>query len=683
MFPPRTRFELVGIAVLAAACLWSGPAIAKRDISKLHEITNLEDRRSLGNGRLNELLKDDQPETRAAAARALGRIGREESVESLIAALHDSDANTRLEVIFALGQIRSADARDALSRVASSNALQEEREEAVLALGKLSGEGSAEALLPFLSDPAATIRAEAATALATTGDSVAAADLRPLLSDPDPSVRASAAWAAGRLKGRELADDLRPLLNDSDPAVKLAATKATGQIEDAAAVDPLSLLARDPDWRVRVSAADALGRTKKLEALAGLGVLGKDENVHVRTATAAALYDIPFHFKKDDILIPLRKAPEAQVRAATLRPLSVGLEDANYMVEELWLAADDSSLYVIDAAYRTFAEASNRVPETGPMFAWRSASVFYMKGRLVNEECPLREQISAAYWAGSFDTDWSLGELTSVLSQKHWAVTAAALHGLGTMTPKDSTARQNTLETVPRIIGELLEQDPEANEHVDIRLAAAEALGNFDTDASRGILRGLTEDFDHRVRAEAATSLEKLGEPKPDVEAAGQLPGDPEPLDDTYLKSKPGRFTATITTNRGDIVIELLHREAPRTVQSFVNLAGDGFYDGLSFHRVVPNFVIQGGCPIGNGWGDPGYDLRCEYSPLRYERGTVGMAHAGKDTGGSQFFITHSPQPHLNGRYTIFGRVVEGMDVVDAIQVEDDIERVEIKKKLW
>jgi peptidyl-prolyl cis-trans isomerase B (cyclophilin B) len=118
-------------------------------------------------------------------------------------------------------------------------------------------------------------------------------------------------------------------------------------------------------------------------------------------------------------------------------------------------------------------------------------------------------------------------------------------------------------------------------------------------------------------------------------------------------------------------------------VQSFVQLAQSGFYNGLTFHRVVPNFVAQTGCPIGNGWGHPGYRLRCEINRLRYERGIVGMAHSGKDTGGSQFFITHSRQPHLDGRYTIFARVIEGMDVVDSIRVDDRIQRIEIKKKLW
>jgi cyclophilin family peptidyl-prolyl cis-trans isomerase len=124
-------------------------------------------------------------------------------------------------------------------------------------------------------------------------------------------------------------------------------------------------------------------------------------------------------------------------------------------------------------------------------------------------------------------------------------------------------------------------------------------------------------------------------------------------------------------TGRGEFVIALDGKSAPNTVASFLALIRKGFYDGLTFHRVVPDFVVQGGDPRGDGWGGPGYTIRSEWSRLPYERGTVGIAHAGKDTGGSQFFVALSPQPHLNGRYTVFGRVIKGMDAVDSIQPQD------------
>jgi cyclophilin family peptidyl-prolyl cis-trans isomerase len=118
--------------------------------------------------------------------------------------------------------------------------------------------------------------------------------------------------------------------------------------------------------------------------------------------------------------------------------------------------------------------------------------------------------------------------------------------------------------------------------------------------------------------------------------------------------------------------------EAPLTSASFINLARRGYYNGLDFHRVVTNFVIQGGCPRGDGNGGPGYTLRCEIGQKPYGRGAVGMALSGKDTGGSQFFITHTPTPHLDGGYTLFGWVANGMDVVDRIRQGDKIDRIEI-----
>jgi cyclophilin family peptidyl-prolyl cis-trans isomerase len=135
---------------------------------------------------------------------------------------------------------------------------------------------------------------------------------------------------------------------------------------------------------------------------------------------------------------------------------------------------------------------------------------------------------------------------------------------------------------------------------------------------------------------------------------------------------------AILHTRYGKIEIHLDVVETPLTTANFIDLARRGFYDGLTFHRVVPGFVAQGGDPRGDGNGGPGYSIRCEDGERPYARGAVGMALSGKDTGGSQFFITYSPQPHLDGGYTLFGRVADGMDVVDKIRPGDVIERVEI-----
>ncbi len=134
----------------------------------------------------------------------------------------------------------------------------------------------------------------------------------------------------------------------------------------------------------------------------------------------------------------------------------------------------------------------------------------------------------------------------------------------------------------------------------------------------------------------------------------------------------------TIKTGKGNIQVEFFDEDAPKTVANFVKLAHSGFYDNLTFHRVIPNFVIQGGCPRGNGSGGPGYTIPDEINPNKHLAGSLSMAHAGPNTGGSQFFICHSPQPHLDGVHTVFGRTKD-MAVVNAIRQGDKMLKVEIE----
>lgn len=141
-------------------------------------------------------------------------------------------------------------------------------------------------------------------------------------------------------------------------------------------------------------------------------------------------------------------------------------------------------------------------------------------------------------------------------------------------------------------------------------------------------------------------------------------------------------YKVTIQSSRGVMELELYPQHAPKTVNNFVFLSKEGFYDGVSFHRVIGDFMIQGGDPTGTGRGGPGYRFEDELrgNPLKHEKGVISMANAGPNTNGSQFFITHSPQPHLNGKHTVFGKVVKGQEVVDAIQQGDKIERVEVEE---
>ncbi|MBL7891576.1 MAG: peptidylprolyl isomerase [Bacteroidia bacterium] len=142
---------------------------------------------------------------------------------------------------------------------------------------------------------------------------------------------------------------------------------------------------------------------------------------------------------------------------------------------------------------------------------------------------------------------------------------------------------------------------------------------------------------------------------------------------------------AEIHTDKGVMKVEFFEKDAPNTVKNFTDLAKKGFYDGLNFHRVIPNFVIQGGCPTGTGSGGPGYKIKCELTGDNqyHDRGVLSMAHAGRDTGGSQFFICHSRDntSHLDRNHTVFGKVVEGLDVIDQISQGDKIQKIVVIDK--
>jgi cyclophilin family peptidyl-prolyl cis-trans isomerase len=212
------------------------------------------------------------------------------------------------------------------------------------------------------------------------------------------------------------------------------------------------------------------------------------------------------------------------------------------------------------------------------------------------------------------------------------------------------------------------------------RGAALAALAEYGAAAATPTLTEALSDNDWAIRVRAATLLKQL-----DASSDAGLKIRPAPTgrpesayEASRLLTPPVSTHVFIDTDRGTIQVELAVVDAPLSVETFITLARKGFYDGLTFHRVVPDFVIQGGDPRGDGEGGPGFTVRDELGQQPYLRGVVGIALDWEDTGGSQFFITHSPQPHLDGRYTVIGRVISGMEVVDRIQPWDVIRRVRV-----
>jgi cyclophilin family peptidyl-prolyl cis-trans isomerase len=257
--------------------------------------------------------------------------------------------------------------------------------------------------------------------------------------------------------------------------------------------------------------------------------------------------------------------------------------------------------------------------------------------------------------------------LFKALEADDFALRAAAAELIGDTKPSDAVERLTTAYT--RGV---------SDSAYAARAAALAALARYGTDAARVVLHQGLEDRAWPVRLRAAELLRSLGE----ADAAPALPGplrQPASYFDSAELLHP-RFSphAYLETKKGTIEIELNLVEAPVTSQSFIDLARLGFFNGVPLHRVVPNFVVQGGDPRGDGEGGPGFTLMDELSPLPYLRGTVGMALDWRDTGGSQFFVALSPQPQLDAKYTVFGKLVKGQDILDQLSQGDVIDRVRI-----
>jgi cyclophilin family peptidyl-prolyl cis-trans isomerase len=215
----------------------------------------------------------------------------------------------------------------------------------------------------------------------------------------------------------------------------------------------------------------------------------------------------------------------------------------------------------------------------------------------------------------------------------------------------------------------------------DAALSILDALAKQKTAKANEAIKSALDSNDHLIRRRAVALLKANG--VGDFSARiGTVKTSNTAADYERAIARIGKqVRAVVTTTKGSFTIDLLPEAAPLTVDNFVQLAKRGYFNGFPVHRVVPNFVIQDGDPRGDGNGGPGYQIRCEINEVPYERGAVGMALSGKDTGGSQWFVTHSPQPYLDGGYTVFGKVVSGMDVVDNTARGDVIRKIAITER--
>jgi len=631
----------VAVVLFGAACA-TGPDRAIEAEADLRVPDSPVLRERLASGEVNE---------RVRAARAIGRIQSPAYIDALADALGDEDDSVRVAALFALGQLGLFQNRPVDPRAASM-------------------------VRPLLQDDSPAILAAALDALGKLSSTDAAPEIAGFLVHPDPAVRAEAAYALFRLRfaptWRGEADD-PPVLPDeaveglmramADPNVRVrfAATYAFSRYDDARARGALLELLDEPDDQIRLFAVRGLGHVVDDTVVPGLVERLADEAAGVRIEAVGALERSgefgPLETRADD--------PSFHVRAAVARALGGAGSDSS--LELLKRLLNDDSMTVRSAA---IAALSRRSP---PDLMERIAAWS------VDGDWRIR---AAAARSAAASGEAGLEAATSAFEDTDLRVRSAVLDGLaGTGTGDaivsaaiahaDLAIRGTAVPLVAereRLDRLALLNDAYDSSHggdwIELRESIVDALPAIDgSEALIGKIRD--RDDAASVRGKAFAALGEEPPPSPPLAADVRSVWIDLPA--------PSGVEVDLETIHGVMKIAVLSEEAPVHAATFLDRVDRGFYDGLIWHRVVPNFVIQGGDPRGDGWGSGGENLRDEVNTVRYGRGALGMPKAGKDTGGCQLFITHVPTPHLDGNYTIFGQVVEGLEVIDAIEVGDAI----------
>jgi cyclophilin family peptidyl-prolyl cis-trans isomerase/HEAT repeat protein len=645
-------------------------------IERLARILELEDTRS-GSGEIERLLRDPDRGVRRRAALAAGRLADSALVPTLQGLLNDQEVEVRRVAAFALGLVGDRSAVDRLTAaLADSDA--EVRGRSAEALGRIGDARAAGPIARLVVDglpktisrmtvrgddpgnPADTWRVPrlALFALARLGDVAAARHA--LLDGPRPRFDWWAAtWVAMRLESPELRPVLVAAAASDDPRSRALAARGLGALRDASGVELLLPLVRDPDETVAIQALRGLGAIGDARGTAAAAAMLASPSVVVRREALRALAVLPPDLSIRPRLVGLVAERDPWIRAAALGALAHA--DRGDFALVLSGMDPDPVWWVRSALAASLGDVGGEMG-VGVLHAMlRDEDPRVLPGVL--------DGLRRARGRDALDT------LVRHLEHADLGVRTAAAEGIASFGAVGAAAP--LLAAWRRGLGD-------GAGELEARIAAVGALAAQKDEAAKAALAEIAKaDPSRAVRARAALALRELGveAPDPGPEAVerpaldyreAMAPFDPRPGVPLYT---PRAF---VRTRHGTIEIHLDVVETPLTTASFVALARRGFYDGLVFHRVEPGFVVQGGCPRGDGNGGPGYTLRCENARRSYGRGAVGMALSGKDTGGSQFFITLSPQPHLDGGFTLFGQVVAGMDAVDRIQPGDVIEQVEV-----
>ncbi len=625
---------------------------------RLAEVIHEEDRRTLSS-KLTGYLEDNAPEVRARAALAIGRIGGKDSGPLLYEKTQDDVIDVAAAAGFAIGLTGQKEYAAKLLNVAfdlpsAVGAM------AVASAGRLADSSMTEAadlLVGYLDHPSPDVREAACLALFNAGAKSKKAELIGAMSDEsDEIVRAAGLYALARLQVAKAASLFIENLADPDPFVRSTCLRGLARSDSPQAIHYLTIALNDGDPNVAARAVSELRLKDEPEAGAALvKVLRREKDEKLVMELFAALQRQKCAGAIDDARELIDVGPPVNLTAAAARYLAVVQGDRAVNLLDSLSLGDDPYLRAACAEAYGLVGSDKVTPRLAHLF---------------NDDDPMVR--TAAFEAlvklDTANVDFYIGQ---ALADPDRVVTTTALEFI----------KNARLALYLPGLNEMMSSGDELD--VDLRRMLVQVAGAFlshsqdDSNAVLILINGAL-DTEYIVRREAALVYrDVLNEDRLDM-----APPAPTRIGKSEIENAIERYTtnpsAVVTTSKGEFEMELYFDTAPLTVLSFVELVDEGFYEGLSFHRVVPDFVIQGGDPRGDGWGGPPYNIRCEYSSESYRRGTVGIATSGKDTGGSQFFVTLSPQPHLEAHYTVFGQVISGMDIVDRIVRGDLIERIVI-----
>jgi len=695
---------LVSVGTFATTANGQTRSPSKLEAHLYARLMAMTDSRTFDRSLVDSALASSWASLRAASSLAVGQVGSAHGMPGaslLRSLLSDRDNTVASNAAYALGLLRDSAAIPSLAAALKGNP--RVAREAAWALGEIGAPAKAaitSALASPTSDEARTIQLLFAAAKLRP---VPVAAVRSYLAlSNQPSVLYAAVYAIARNRSAAGVRDLITLGTNADllKAYTAEVRRGVGAPRSLSpSINPTAdayVLENVGCERARAELARGLAKSAAGDSLGEMAVavllaLVDDPHPHVRINAVRSLST--YGIKGRAAVVGATRDADANVRIASAQSLGTVLDSAVATWEPLW-QRDTSEMYRA-SLLASAVHAGARMPQ---LTEWMSARNWLARAAVVNAA------------GGSPDTALASRIARAMLKDADGRVRASAY---GQLAGNDTTALPPTIHEAlieglsdkdffvrATVIGNLA-QHPRAVDVPSVLASYTRSLADSANDARiAGVqylalawkkdsaafspelkhkLQNLTPSSDPLVRAQAeSTSVfshwpSTSGNPRPlawyqNLVASYVVPA---------LKGKTQR--ATIRTHRGDIVLELFGADAPITVWNFMNLARTGYYKGTGFHRVVPNFVAQDGDPRDDGNGGPGYSIRDEFNPRRYERGALGMALSGPDTGGSQYFITHSPQPHLDGHYTVFGRVLTGYAALDRIVQGDRILSITVR----